>query len=196
MSPQQISQPPSVEGVHPTETLQSTGVVSVFDQAPLISATLVGKFNNITIFNMSTCYLEWTTANRIRLIRLDNSTLQPIDVEFDIDPSQITKIVSNVYLLTIYINGKGVQLDFGMPGGSGNIALATGLFGSLGGNIALANRADQASNNGLLWWIQALSSAAPQAKIKEIGTTLMWAGFGISAVIVLIALIYTIICTR
>lgn len=49
-------------------------MVSALDNVPLVNYVKVISYG-VTIFNDSlACMLEWTTANRIRLVRIDENT--------------------------------------------------------------------------------------------------------------------------
>lgn len=175
---------------------QSSQMLSSYDQMPLIACSYVNKFNNMTIFGMSVCALEWTTANRIRLIRLDDATGRPLGVEFDIDPSQVTKISQNTYMLTIGIGGRDVRFDFAPRQGKGIVALGMALFGILGASIALASRTNKARQNGLDWWVEALRNAAPYAKVVNAAAMQAWIGLGIAGVIIFLAILAGIVSAR
>ena len=72
MNPQQnqimqVQQPAQVP-------VQPTSMVSALDNVPLVNYVKVISYG-VTIFNDSpACMLEWTTANRIRLVRIDENT--------------------------------------------------------------------------------------------------------------------------
>lgn len=110
MNPQQnqimqVQQPAQVP-------VQPTSMVSALDNVPLVNYVKVISYG-VTIFNDSpACMLEWTTANRIRLVRIDENTNRPLGLELDVDPSQITKVKINFDHLYITAAGRRLNLNF------------------------------------------------------------------------------------
>ena len=189
MNPQQnqimqVQQPAQVP-------VQPTSMVSALDNVPLVNYVKVISYG-VTIFNDSpACMLEWTTANRIRLVRIDENTNRPLGLELDVDPSQITKVKINFDYL--YITAAGRRLNLNFNGRASLFLLASAAVSPVIGFTTLAAQGNAANNKGIHWWYENLRLYAPYAKSGNLGVTAMVVGTISGVALVLLVFIVAII---
>lgn len=189
MNPQQnqimqVQQPAQV-------SVQPTSMVSALDNVPLVNYVKVISYG-VTIFNgLPACILEWTAANRIRLVRIDESTNQPLGLELDVDPSQITKVKISFDYLYITAAGRNLKLNFNSRASS--FLLAGAAATPFIGLAALAAQGNAAKDKGIYWWYENLRMYAPYAKSGNLGVTYIIVGVISGVVLVLLVFIIAII---
>ena len=189
MNPQQnqimqVQQPAQVP-------VQPTSMVSALDNVPLVNYVKVISYG-VTIFNDSpACMLEWTTANRIRLVRIDENTNRPLGLELDVDLSQITKVKISFDYLYITAAGRNLKLNFNSRASS--FLLAGAAATPFIGLAALAAQGNAAKDKGIHWWYENLRTYAPYAKSGNLGVTYIIIGAISGVALVLLVFIVAII---
>lgn len=171
--------------------VQPPSMVSALDNMPLVNYVKVISYG-VTIFNDSpACMLEWTTANRIRLVRIDENTSRPLGLEFDVDISQITKVKISFDHLYITAAGRHLKLDFNDR--ASPFLLAGTAASPLIGLTALTAQGYAASNKGIHWWYENLRTYAPYAKSGNLALTSISigivSGFALVLIIIIIAIV-------
>lgn len=170
---------------------QPTLMVSALDNVPLVNYVKVISYG-VTIFNDSpACMLEWTTANRIRLVRIDENTNRPLGLELDVDLSQITKVKISFDYLYITAAGRNLKLNFNSRAGS--FLLAGAAATPFIGLAVLAAQGNAAKDKGIHWWYENLRTYAPYAKSGNLGVTYIIVGAISGVVLVLLVFIVAII---
>ena len=170
---------------------QPTLMVSALDNVPLVNYVKVISYG-VTIFNDSpACMLEWTTANRIRLVRIDENTNRPLGLELDVDPSQITKVKISFDYLYITAAGRNLKLNFNSRASS--FLLAGAAATPFIGLAALAAQGNAAKDKGIHWWYENLRLYAPYAKSGNLGVTYIIIGAISGVALVLLVFIVAII---
>ena len=170
---------------------QPTSMVSALDNVPLVNYVKVISYG-VTIFNDSpACMLEWTTANRIRLVRIDENTNRPLGLELDVDLSQITKVKISFDYLYITAAGRNLKLNFNSRASS--FLLAGAVATSFIGLAALAAQGNAAKDKGIHWWYENLRTYAPYAKSGNLGVTYIIIGAISGVALVLLVFIVAII---
>ena len=170
---------------------QPPSMVSALDNMPLVNYVKVISYGT-TIFNgLPACILEWTTTNRIRLVRIDESTNQPLGLEFDVDLSQITKVKISFDYLYITAAGRHLKLNFNSRASS--FLLAGAAASPFIGLAALAAQGTAAKDKGIHWWYENLRMYAPYAKSGNLGVTSISigivSGFALVLIIIIIAIV-------
>ena len=156
---------------------QPPSMVSALDNMPLVNYVKVISYGT-TIFNgLPACILEWTTTNRIRLVRIDESTNQPLGLEFDVDLSQITKVKISFDYLYITAAGRHLKLN----------------FNSRASSFLLAAQGTAAKDKGIHWWYENLRMYAPYAKSGNLGVTYIIIGAISGVALVILVFIVAII---
>lgn len=170
---------------------QPTSMVSALDNVPLVNYVKVISYG-VTIFNDSpACMLEWTTANRIRLVRIDENTNRPLGLELDVDLSQITKVKISFDYLYITAAGRNLKLNFNSRASS--FLLAGAAATPFIGLAALAAQGNAAKDKGIHWWYENLRTYAPYAKSGNLGVTYIIIGAISGVALVLLVFIVAII---
>ena len=170
---------------------QPSSMVSALDNMPLVNYVKVISYG-VTIFNgLPACMLEWTTTNRIRLVRIDENTNRPLGLELDVDPSQITKVKISFDYLYITAAGRHLKLNFNSRASS--FLLAGAAASPFIGLAALAAQGNAAKDKGIHWWYENLRLYAPYAKSGNLGVTAMVVGTVSGVVLVLLVFIVAII---
>lgn len=170
---------------------QPPSMVSALDNMPLVNCVKVISYG-VTIFNDSpACMLEWTTANRIRLVRIDENTNRPLGLELDVDPSQITKVKISFDYLYITAAGRNLKLNFNSRASS--FLLAGAAATPFIGLAALAAQGNAAKDKGIHWWYENLRMYAPYAKSGNLGVTYIIVGAISGVALVLLVFIVAII---
>lgn len=150
----------------PAPAAMDANYSSVFDGTPLVMATPVSHYHNRTVFSQVPCILEWTTANRIRVIDCNPQTNQMVGVVLDIDPQQITKAAVKASFIIIWVNGQRIQFDFA----GAHAQLLTGLGAAVSpgiGGVLYGHNVERALDNDYDWWWAAIQAYAPYAKIID-----------------------------
>lgn len=170
---------------------QPTSMVSALDNMPLVNYVKVISYG-VTIFNgLPACMLEWTTANRIRLVRIDENTNRPLGLELDVDPSQITKVKISFDYLYITAAGRHLKLNFNSRASSFLLAGTAAI--PIIGLTALAAQGNAAKDKGIHWWYENLRLYAPYAKSGNLGVTYIIIGAISGVALVLLVFIVAII---
>ena len=163
--------------------VQPPSMVSALDNMPLVNYVKVISYG-VTIFNgLPACILEWTTANRIRLVRIDENTNRPLGLELDVDLSQITKVKISFDYLYITAAGRNLKLNFNSRASSFLLA----------GLAALAAQGNAAKDKGIHWWYENLRLYAPYAKSGNLGVTYIIIGAISGVALVILVFIVAII---
>jgi hypothetical protein len=167
---------------------QPPSMVSALDNMPLVNYVKVISYG-VTIFNgLPACMLEWTTANRIRLVRIDENTNRPLGLELDVDPSQITKVKISFDYLYITAAGRHLKLNFNSRASS--FLLAGAAASPFIGLAALAAQGNAAKDKGIHWWYENLRAYAPYAKSGNLGVTYII--IGAISVVALVLLVFIV----
>ena len=170
---------------------QPPSMVSALDNMPLVNCVKVINYG-ATIFNgLPACMLEWTTTNRIRLVRIDENTNRPLGLELDVDPSQITKVKISFDYLYITAAGRNLKLNFNSRASS--FLLAGAAATPFIGLAALAAQGNAAKDKGIHWWYENLRMYAPYAKSGNLGVTYIIVGAISGVALVLLVFIVAII---
>ena len=170
---------------------QPPSMVSALDNMPLVNYAKVISYG-ATIFNgLPACMLEWTTTNRIRLVRIDENTNRPLGLELDVDPSQITKVKISFDYLYITAAGRNLKLNFNSRASS--FLLAGAAATPFIGLAALAAQGNAAKDKGIHWWYENLRMYAPYAKSGNLGVTYIIVGAISGVALVLLVFIVAII---
>lgn len=170
---------------------QPPSMVSALDNMPLVNYAKVISYG-ATIFNgLPACMLEWTTTNRIRLVRIDENTNRPLGLELDVDPSQITKVKISFDYLYITAAGRNLKLNFNSRASS--FLLAGAAATPFIGLAALAAQGNAAKDKGIHWWYENLCMYAPYAKSGNLGVTYIIVGAISGVALVLLVFIVAII---
>jgi hypothetical protein len=170
---------------------QPPSMVSALDNMPLVNYAKVISYG-ATIFNgLPACMLEWTTTNRIRLVRIDENTNRPLGLELDVDPSQITKVKISFDYLYITAAGRNLKLNFNSRASS--FLLAGAAATPFIGLAALAAQGNAAKDKGIHWWYENLRMYAPYAKSGNLGVTYIIIGAISGVALVLLVFIVAII---
>ena len=171
--------------------VQPPSMVSALDNMPLVNYAKVISYG-ATIFNgLPACMLEWTTTNRIRLVRIDENTNRPLGFELDVDPSQITKVKISFDYLYITAAGRNLKLNFNSRASS--FLLAGAAATPFIGLAALAAQGNAAKDKGIHWWYENLRMYAPYAKSGNLGVTYIIIGAISGVALVLLVFIVAII---
>ena len=171
--------------------VQPPSMVSALDNMPLVNCVKVISYG-VTIFNgLPACMLEWTTTNRIRLVRIDENTNRPLGLELDVDPSQITKVKISFDYLYITAAGRHLKLNFNSRASS--FLLAGAAASPFIGLAALAAQGTAAKDKGIHWWYENLRTYAPYAKSGNLALTsisiVIVSGFALVLIIIIIAIV-------
>lgn len=170
---------------------QPPSMVSALDNMPLVNCVKVISYG-VTIFNgLPACMLEWTTTNRIRLVRIDDNTNRPLGLELDVDPSQITKVKISFDYLYITAAGRHLKLNFNSRASSFLLAGTAAI--PIIGLTALAAQGNAAKDKGIHWWYENLRLYAPYAKSGNLGVTYIIIGAISGVALVLLVFIVAII---
>ena len=170
---------------------QPPSMVSALDNMPLVNYAKVISYG-ATIFNgLPACMLEWTTTNRIRLVRIDENTNRPLGLELDVDPSQITKVKISFDYLYITAAGRNLKLNFNSRASS--FLLAGAAATPFIGLAALAAQGNAAKDKGIHWWYENLRMYAPYVKSGNLGVTYIIVGAISGVALVILVFIVAII---